>query len=104
MRSTPDYLVLRILNWNGSPIPVWLLPGNYLADHITILTSLYNGSQQLWLGLPGFWLFGTTVIGLRVAHMLFAASVLISLYTCCERRRTGLHGSCSPGCSALALE
>ena len=86
----PDYLAVRILNWNGSPIPVWLLPGNYIADHLTILTSLYHGSQQLWLGLPGFWLFGTTVIGLRVTHMVFAAGVLISLYTALRTTTDGL--------------
>jgi hypothetical protein len=86
----PDYLAVRILNWNGYPIPAWLLPGNYLLDHITILTSLYHGSQQLWLGLPGFWLFGTTVIGLRVTHMLFAAGVLISLYMALRITTQGL--------------
>ena len=99
----PDYLAVRILNWSGYPIPAWLLPGNYVADHITILTSLYHGSQQLWLGLPGFWLFGTTVIGLRVTHMLFAAGVLISLYTALRRTADGL-GWAAPATLLLAMD
>src|SRR4030095_8521917 len=55
----PDYLTVRVLNWNGYPIPAWVLPGNYPFDHIALLTQLYHGMQQAWLGLPFFWLFGT---------------------------------------------
>jgi hypothetical protein len=50
----PDFLVVRILNPNGYEIPPWVLPGNYPAQRFPILTSLYRGTQQVWLGLPGF--------------------------------------------------
>ena len=72
----PDYLVVSILN-PGHRIEAWVLPGNMLAGRFPVLTSLYHGTQQLWLGLPFFALLGTTVATLRLVHGLFACAVLI---------------------------
>src|SRR6516164_5451597 len=76
----PDYLVVRLLHDRTEPITAWLLPGNYLAERAPVLISLYHGSQQVWLGLPFFWLFGTTVTGLRLTHAMFALGVLVASY------------------------
>ncbi len=76
----PDYMAVRLLSRHTEPITAWLLPGNYLFGRAPILISFYHGSQQFWLGLPLFWLFGTTVAGLRLAHALFALGVLAALY------------------------
>ncbi|HTQ00360.1 MAG TPA: hypothetical protein VMN56_13615 [Casimicrobiaceae bacterium] len=76
----PDYMAVSVLNRHGEPITAWLLPGNYLAQRYPVLISFYHGSQQFWLGLPFFWLFGTTVTGLRLTHALFALGVLAAMY------------------------
>ena len=76
----PDYLVVRLLNANAEPITAWLLPGNYLKEKAPVLISFYHGSEQVWLGLPFFWLFGTTVTGLRLTHAMFALGLLGALY------------------------
>ncbi len=77
----PDYLVARVLNWRREPMTAWVLPGNYLLGaRFPILVSLYHGTQHFWLGLPLFWLLGTTVESLRIVHALFGLGVLASLY------------------------
>jgi hypothetical protein len=76
----PDYLVVRVLNPRAEPIPVWLLGGNDLFGWAPVLISFYHGSQQVWLGLPFFALFGTTVTGLRLTHAMFAFGILAALY------------------------
>ncbi len=77
----PDYLVARVLNWRREPMTAWVLPGNYLLGaRFPILVSLYHGSQHFWLGLPLFWLLGTTVESLRIVHALFGLGVLAALY------------------------
>jgi hypothetical protein len=85
----PDYLAVRVLNWNSDNVPVWVLPGNDVLDHFPVLVALYHGTQQLWLGLPIFWLLGTTVVSLRVAHALFALAVLAGLYPLLVGARIG---------------
>ncbi len=77
---SPDFYVVRMLNWGAPPIPPDLLPGNYLFDRFPILTSLQHGTQTIWLGLPAFWFFGTNVAGLRITHALFAVGILAALY------------------------
>jgi len=76
----PDYMAVRVLNRNAQPITLWLLPGNYLFTKVPVLISFYHGSQQFWLGLPFFWLFGTSVTGLRLTHAIFALGLLATLY------------------------
>ena len=77
----PDYLVTRVLHWRRAPTVAWVLPGNHLLGaRFPILVSLYHGSQHFWLGLPLFWLLGTTVESLRIVHALFGLGVLATLY------------------------
>ena len=99
----PDYMVVRLLNAHAEPITAWLLPGNYLYDKAPILISFYHGSQQLWLGLPFFWLFGTTVEGLRITHALFALGVLASLYALLARAAVK-PWQAALACAALAID
>jgi hypothetical protein len=92
----PDYLAVALLNRNAQPISAWLLGGNYLFHRAPFLISFYHGSQQVWLGLPFFALFGTTVTGLRLTHAMFALGVLAALYALLVR------GGLKPWQAALA--
>ncbi len=85
----PDYLSARILNWHGQYVPGYALPGNLFFGRLPILTMPYHGTQQLWLGLPWFWLFGASVTGLRLTHMLFGLAVLLTLYALLIRASVG---------------
>ena len=77
----PDYLVVRVFTWERTPMAAWVLPGNHLLGaRFPILVSLYHGTQHFWLGLPLFWLLGTTVESLRIVHALFGLGVLAALY------------------------
>jgi hypothetical protein len=92
----PDYLAVALLNPHSQPISAWLLGGNYLFHRAPFLVSFYHGSQQVWLGLPFFALFGTTVTGLRLTHAMFALGVLAALYALLVR------GGLKPWQAALA--
>lgn len=76
----PDYMAVGVLNPRHQPITAWLLPGNYLLERYPVLISFYHGAQQFWLGLPFFWLFGTSVTGLRLTHAVFALGLLAAMY------------------------
>jgi 4-amino-4-deoxy-L-arabinose transferase-like glycosyltransferase len=85
----PDYLVVRVFTWERTPMAAWVLPGNHLfGARFPILVSLYHGTQHFWLGLPLFWLFGTTVESLRIVHALFGLGVLAALYALLAAVRT----------------
>ena len=84
----PDYLVVRWLNPAAKWIPSWLAPGNDILQRYPLLVGLHHGSLQLWLGAPLFWMFGTTVVGLRLTHAMFALAVLAVWYSL--QRRAGL--------------
>jgi hypothetical protein len=100
----PDYLAVTILNSQHAPIVAWVLPGNYLlGDRVPILVELYHGSQTFWLGLPLFWLFGTTVEGLRLAHAVLAAGILAALYAVLLRARLR-PWQAAASCIALAID
>ncbi len=99
----PDYLAVRLLHRHTEPIAAWLLPGNYLFGRAPVLISFYHGSQQAWLGLPGFFLFGTTVTGLRITHALFGLGVLAALFAVLAR--AGLKPwQAAVACAALAVD
>jgi hypothetical protein len=99
----PDYLAVKILNRHAEAIGAWLLPGNYLLMKYPVLISFYHGSQQVWLGLPFFWLFGTTVTGLRLTHAMFALGVLFWMYA--YLGRSGLKPwQTALACAALAID
>ena len=59
------------------------------SDRAPVLISYYHGSQQVWLGLPFFALFGTTVAGLRLTHAMFALAMLAALYALLVRGGSG---------------
>lgn len=84
----PDYLVVSILH-PSRPIEAWVLPGNYIAHRLPILTSPYHGTEQVWLGLPFFALLGTSVWALRLVHGAFACAILVAL--ACWLRRARLN-------------
>ena len=99
----PDYMAVRLLNPRHEQVLPWLLPGNYLDGRYPILISFYHGSQQMWLGLPFFWLFGTTVTGLRLTHAMFALGVLAAMYAFLGRN--GLKPwQAVLACAALAID
>jgi hypothetical protein len=85
----PDYLAVRVLNRSGPPVPAYVLGGNYFFDRFPVLSALHHGTQTFWLGLPAFWLFGTTVAGLRITHALFALGILAALYALLGRAGVG---------------
>ncbi len=76
----PDYLVTRWLNPDAHHIPAWVAPGNDILGRYPLLVGLQHGSLQLWLGAPLFWIFGMSVVGLRLTHAMFALAVLASWY------------------------
>jgi len=84
----PDYLVTRWLNPHAEYMPSWIVPGNDILGHYPLLVGLHHGSLQLWLGAPFFWIFGMSVIGLRLTHAMFALAVLASWYAL--QRHVGL--------------
>lgn len=100
----PDYLAVKILNPRHAPIAAWVLQGNYvLGDRVPIMVQLYHGSQTFWLGVPLFWLFGTTAEGLRLAHAVLAAGILAALYAVLLRVRLPAWQAAA-ACIALALD
>ena len=100
----PDYLAVKILNPHHAPIVAWVLQGNYLlGDRVPIMVQLYHGSQTFWLGLPLFWLFGTTVERLRLAHAVLAAAILAALYAVLLRARLRPWQAAAT-CIALAID
>jgi hypothetical protein len=99
----PDYMAVRVLNPRGPAMLPWLLPGNWLFDRVPLMITFYHGSQQLWLGLPFFWLFGMSVEGLRLTHAMFGLSVLAAMYGWLNR--AGLKPwQAAVACAALAVD
>jgi len=89
--ANPDYLVAKVLNRaHANPLIGWVLPGNYLANRFPVLVSLYHGLQQFWLALPLYALFGMSVVGIRLTHMVFAMGVLIAMLVLFRRARMPL--------------
>jgi hypothetical protein len=100
----PDYLAVKLLNPQHEPIVAWVLQGNYLlGDRVPILIALYHGSQTFWFGLPLFWLFGTTVEGLRLAHAVFGLVVLGGVFYLLRRARIAPMIAAA-ACIALAVD
>ncbi|GAC1346123.1 MAG: hypothetical protein NVSMB18_27470 [Acetobacteraceae bacterium] len=71
----PDYLVVRVLGASSS-FPVWALPGTLVFGRFPVLGQIYHGALSYWLGLPIYALFGTGMIGVRVANMAFGLGTL----------------------------
>lgn len=100
----PDYLAVKILNPNHEPIVAWVLRGNYLlGNRVPVLIALYHGSHTFWLGLPFYWLLGTSVEALRLTHAIFAIGVLAGLFFLLRRLR--VHPAAAAlACVLLALD
>ena len=100
----PDHLAVKILNPQHEPIVAWVLRGNYLlGNRAPVLIALYHASHTFWLGLPFYWLFGTSVEGLRLTHAIFAIGVLAGLFFLLRRLR--VHPAAAAlACALLALD
>ena len=87
----PDYLVAKVLNRaHADQLVAWVLPGNYLANRFPVLVSLYHGLQQFWLALPLYAIFGMSVDGIRLTHMVFAMGVLVAALLLLRRAQVPL--------------
>lgn len=71
----PDYIVLGLLA-TAKNTPVWLLPGNLLFDRFPVLIQIYHGALPFYFGLPVYLLFGTGMVGIRLANLSFGLLVL----------------------------
>ena len=71
----PDYMVVRLLN-PGHEVPVWVMPGTMLFATFPLLGQIYHGVLPYYIGLPVYALFGTGLLGVRLANFVFAALVL----------------------------
>jgi hypothetical protein len=72
----PDYLVVPILHPTHPLGAVGVMPGNYLARRLPVLTSLYHGTETVWFSLPFYALLGVSLTSLRIVHGLFGIAVL----------------------------
>ncbi len=73
--ANPDYLATQTLN-PGLSNPAWTFPGAWFP----ILGNLYYGVQNYYLDLPIFWLFGSNIVALRLAHALFGSIIVLLLH------------------------
>jgi hypothetical protein len=73
----PDYIVVRLLNWNPH-IYGWILPGTCIFNIFPTIVQLYHGAIPYYLGIPVYMFFGTGVAAIRIANFVFASFVLIS--------------------------
>lgn len=73
----PDYMIVRLLNWN-SHIYTLALPGTCLFGIFPTIIQMYHGALPYYLGAPVYMLFGTGIVGVRVANFVFASIVLMS--------------------------
>jgi hypothetical protein len=71
----PDYLVLHDFG-PKMKIPVWVLPGQLLFGFFPILIQIYHGALPFYFGFPIYLLFGTDIIGVRIANLEFGLLVL----------------------------
>src|SRR4029079_6420283 len=86
-----DYHVAKLLTRaHANPLIGWVLPGNYLANRFPVLVSLYHGLQQFWLALPLYAIFGMSVDGIRLTHMVFAMGVLVAALLLLRRAQVPL--------------
>ncbi len=73
----PDYTVVALINPSALPIHC-CVSGNFLWNKLAILDQLYCGSLTAWVGLPGYALFGTDALGIRLTHGTFGALIIVS--------------------------
>lgn len=81
----PDYIAASLLHPEMKN-PAWTLP----TACFPILGSLYHGVQNIYAGLPLFYLFGTNIITLRIAQSLFGAMIVGLVYLIAHRMTQNL--------------
>lgn len=73
----PDYIAVLLLHPGAQFVP-WTLPGMMLFGRLPLLVQLYHGALPLYLGLPAYALFGTGIVGIRIANLTFGLMVLLA--------------------------
>ncbi|MCD6048171.1 MAG: glycosyl transferase family protein [Gammaproteobacteria bacterium] len=68
----PDYIAAMILNHHIHNM-AWVLPS---IIKIPLLVELYHGVQHIYLGLPFFFIFGTSIVTLRLFQAAFGAGAI----------------------------
>jgi hypothetical protein len=76
----PDYMVVRLLNPAAKDLAVWILPGQLIFGKLPILAQLYQGALTYYVGLPFYLLFGTDLLGIRIAEIGFGLFVLLGVW------------------------
>src|SRR5262245_39192241 len=76
----PDYMVVRLLNPAAKDLAVWILPGQLVFGKLPILAQLYQGALTYIFGLPFYLLFGTDLLGIRIAEIGFGLFVLLGVW------------------------
>ena len=71
----PEYLAARILN-PGLSNPIWVYPTKWFP----ILGNLYHGLQNLYLGIPIFWLLGTNIVAARIEQAIFGGVLIFLVF------------------------
>jgi hypothetical protein len=72
----PDYMVVRLLNPAAREMAVWIMPGQLILGKLPVLAQLYQGALPFYFGLPAYLLFGTGLLGIRIAEIGFGLIVL----------------------------
>jgi len=72
----PDYMVVRLLNPAAREMAVWIMPGQLILGKLPVLAQLYQGALTFYFGLPAYLLFGTGLLGIRIAEIGFGLIVL----------------------------
>lgn len=86
----PEYMIVRALYDSSSNVPVWVIPGNLLFGIFPVLTQIYHGSLTYYAGAPAFLLFGSDLLGIRMAGAWLAILVLLALCWSFHRLRLPL--------------
>jgi hypothetical protein len=84
-------------------VPDWTPRGTLLFGRMPLLGQIYHGALPLYVGLPVYVLFGTGVVGIRLANLLFGALVLaaVAAFLRAFKVRAAIAGACAV---ALALD
>jgi hypothetical protein len=98
----PDYLVVRLLH-QGTDFPAWTVPGAMVLKLFPVLIQIYHGAIPFYVGLPVYALFGTGLVGIRAANLVFGLLVLAATgaFLCAFRVRPFL--AAHPFLAALCL-
>jgi hypothetical protein len=74
----PDYLALKLFTLTKT-VPAYVPPGQLLFGKLPVLIAIYHGALPFYLGLPVYLLFGTDIVGVRIANCVFGVLVLVGM-------------------------